>query len=126
MIKAGTATAACAALALGACATPSNKVAATYVSPTQYERWDCGVIGEEMQRVSARAAEVAGVQDQAATGDAVAMGVALVVFWPALFLVEGGAATEAELGRLKGQMDALQQVASSKSCGFQVQQAPAG
>jgi len=74
-----------------------------------------------MQRVSAKAAEVAGVQDDSATGDAVAMGVGLIVFWPALFFIEGGSSTEAELGRLKGQMDALEAVSIKKGCGHQVQ-----
>ena len=32
------------------------------------------------------------MQNQKATGDAVAMGVAVVVFWPALFLLKGDGA----------------------------------
>jgi hypothetical protein len=61
----------------------------------------------EAQAVSARAATAAGVQDQKATGDAVAMTVGLVVFWPALFFMKGDGAQAAEVGRLKGEMQAI-------------------
>jgi hypothetical protein len=46
-------------------------------------------LGEEAQRVSARAAEAAGAQDQMATNDTVATIVGVIVFWPALFMVKG-------------------------------------
>jgi hypothetical protein len=49
----------------------------------------------------------------------VATGVALIVFWPTAFFVKGDGATAAELGRLKGEFDALEQVAIQKGCGLQ-------
>ena len=42
-----------------------------------------------MARVSAKVTEVTGDQESAATTDAVAMGVGLVLFWPALFVLAG-------------------------------------
>ena len=76
-------------------------------------------IAEEASRVSRRAAEVAGVQDSQATKDSVVTGVAIVVFWPAAFFVGGDRASASELGRLKGEADALEQVSIRKSCGIQ-------
>jgi hypothetical protein len=54
-----------------------------------YENYTCRQLAEEAQRVSARAAQAAGVQDNKATGDAVAMGVGLIIVWPALFFIKG-------------------------------------
>jgi hypothetical protein len=58
----------------------------TYISPVTYETYTCPQLAEDAQRVSSRAAQAAGVQDQKATNDKVAMGVGLIIFWPALLL----------------------------------------
>jgi hypothetical protein len=105
------------AAAMGACASYSEKVPTSYVSPMIYENMSCKQIAEEASRVSRRAAEAAGVQDSQATKDSVVTGVAIVVFWPAAFFVGGDRGTAAELGRLKGEMDALEQASSKKNCG---------
>jgi hypothetical protein len=59
--------------------------------------------------------EIAGVQDDIAGDDAVAMGVGLVLLWPALFFIESDD-QHVELARLKGEFDALEQVAIQKDC----------
>ncbi len=118
----GIVTAAALAAATGACASYSEKVAATYVSPIIYENLTCRQIAEESARVSRRAAEAAGVQDSQATKDSVVTGVAIVVFWPAAFFVGGDKGNAAELARLKGEMDALEQTSIKKNCGIQFRQ----
>jgi hypothetical protein len=114
-------TAAALAAATGACASYSEKIPATYVSPVIYENLSCRQIAEA-SRVPRRAAEVAGVQDSQATKDSVVTGVAIVVFWPAAFFVGGDRASASELGRLKGEADALEQVSIKKNCGIQFRQ----
>ena len=69
----------------------------------------------ELERVSARVFEVTGKQQNAADGDAVATGVGVVLFWPALFFLAGSDHAD-ELGRLKGENDALERVAIEKKC----------
>jgi hypothetical protein len=108
-----TLTAACAVLA--ACATNPDKVSSSYISPLQYGNYDCDQIRAEMIRVSAKVSEISGVQKREATKDAVALGVGLVLFWPALFFMMGQDKKE-ELGTLKGQYDALQSAAIEKKC----------
>jgi hypothetical protein len=49
-------------------------------------------------------------------------GVAIVVFWPAAFFVGGDRASASELGRPKGEADALEQVSIKKNCGIQFRQ----
>jgi hypothetical protein len=107
---------------LAGCASKSSDVTASYVTPLQYQSFTCEQIGGEATRVSSRVAELSGVQDDKATNDAIATGVAIVVFWPAAFLVSGDGQTAAELGRLKGEFQALEQASIQKNCGFQFQQ----
>lgn len=101
------------------CASSSTEIQPQYVSHLQYQHLSCQQIGAEAQRVSRRVAEVSGVQDEKASSDAVATGVALVLFWPAAFFIKGDGATAAELGRLKGEFEALEQMSIQKRCGLQ-------
>ena len=112
---------------LAGCAKDANQVGETYVSPITYQTYTCPQLAEEAQRVAARAAEGAGVQDQKSTNDKVAMGVGLIIFWPALLFTKGNDENTAELARLKGSMDAIEQASIQKHCGIQFQHAqPAG
>jgi hypothetical protein len=111
------------ALTLAGCATRSGDIAAAYVSPIQYQSYSCGQLREEAARVSSRAAIASGAQDQNATSDAVATGVALVVFWPAAFMVKGNSANAQEVAQLKGDMDAIEQANIRKRCGIQFRKA---
>ena len=112
------------AVALAGCASKSGDIAPMYVSPVTYQNYTCAQIAQESQNVSARAAEYAGAQDSKRTSDQIATGVAIVVFWPAAFFLGGDGNTAAELARLKGQMQALEQASVQKNCGIQFRQAP--
>lgn len=107
-----------AALGSSACAQRSDSIAAAYVSPLTYESYSCEQLRGEATRVSARAIQATGAQNSKATGDAVATGVGLVLFWPALFLIRGDSNTAAELARLKGEMEAIEQISVRKRCGI--------
>jgi hypothetical protein len=96
----------------------------SYVAPIVDQNYDCTQLSEEARRVTTNAQRVAGVQDEKATNDAVATGVALVLFWPAAFFVSGGdGQTAAEFAKLRGQKEAIEQVAIQKKCGFSFQAA---
>ena len=92
-----------------ACARAPEKVVPSYVSPVLYQGLTCQQLGLEVTRVSSAAARATGQQGKQATTDKVVVGVGLVLFWPALFLVGGDDAQTAELARLKGEMDAIEQ-----------------
>ncbi len=113
--------AALAALVLAGCASRSAEITPAYVSPVMYQNHTCQQLAQEAQAVSARAAQVAGVQDQKRSNDAVATTVAVIVFWPAAFFVGGDGATAAELGQLRGQMVAIEQASIQKRCNIQFQ-----
>ena len=74
--------------------------------------------------MSSRAAQAAGAQDSQATKDPVATTVGVIVFWPSLFFIGGDKQNAAELARLKGEMEATEQVSIRKECGIQFRQAP--
>lgn len=105
------------------CASSSSEITPAYVSPVLYQSYTCQQLAEEAQAVSARAAQAAGVQDSARTRDAVATTAAVIIFWPAAFLVGGDKQTAAELAQLKGQMVAIEQASIQKKCGIQFQAA---
>jgi hypothetical protein len=100
---------------LTACATPPGKISASYVSPIQYQGYTCNQIDLELTRVTKEVSEVTGQQQKEADKDAVAMAVGLVIFWPALFFLIGEDKKE-ELARLKGEHQALQDIAKQKEC----------
>jgi hypothetical protein len=114
-----------AAAAVAGCASKSSEITPTYVSPVMYQSYTCKQLALEAQGVSARAAQVSGAQDSKRTNDQVATGVAIVVFWPAAFLVGGDGPMAAELAQLKGQMVAIEQASIQKKCGIQFQRDPA-
>jgi hypothetical protein len=113
-------------VSLVGCASYSEKIAPTYVSPMQYEAFNCRQLAEEAQRVSARAAQAAGAQDKQATSDTVATTAAIILFWPAAFFVGGDKQNAAELARLRGEMDAIEQTSVRKQCGLNFGGKPAG
>ncbi|RLA59263.1 MAG: metal ABC transporter ATP-binding protein, partial [Epsilonproteobacteria bacterium] len=57
-------------------------------------------------------------QDETSTKDAVAMGVGLVLFAPALLLLAAGEDEKVEIGHLKGEYAALKRSATRKKCKF--------
>jgi uncharacterized protein YceK len=106
---------------LAGCASKSSEITPAYVSPVLYQNYTCTQLAQEAQGVTARAAQVSGAQDQKRTNDQVATGVAIVVFWPAAFLVGGDGPMSAELAQLKGQMVAIEQASIQKKCGIKFQ-----
>lgn len=113
---------------LSGCATTSKDLAPTYVSPIQYQQYDCQQLTAELQRISTRVNQLSGRLDEAASNDKLLMGAGLLLFWPALFALGGTKTQEQEYSRLRGEYDAVNQSAIQKKCEGAVQppQAPAG
>lgn len=105
-------------VAVVSCASKADKISASYVSPTLYNSLTCAQLASEAQAVSARAAAAAGVQDKKAGQDAAITTVGIVLFWPALFFNNGDGASAAEVARLKGEMQAIEDASRRKGCGL--------
>lgn len=104
-------------VSLSACAKKSEDISAYYVSPVAYQSFSCKQLSEEAARVSQRAGVAAGVQDKKAKGDGTAVAASLL-FWPAVFFIKGDKETAAEVARLKGEMEAIEQANTAKNCGI--------
>jgi hypothetical protein len=114
-----------AASILAGCASRSGDIAEAYVSPLQYQSFSCGQLREEAARISARAAIASGAQDQNATNDTIATTAAVILFWPAAFMIKGNGANAQEIAQLKGDMDAIEQANIQKKCNIQFHRAAA-
>lgn len=103
-------------LLLSGCASSSEKISASYVSPVQFQSFDCSQLEAESMRIKTRVSELAGNLDKASTNDKWITAGGVLLFWPALFALGGNQAQEAEYARLKGEYDAIHQSAVSKKC----------
>jgi hypothetical protein len=110
--------------ALGGCASSSSDITPAYVSPVIYQGYTCKQLALEAQAVSTRAASLSGVQDSQRTKDQWTTAAAVVIFWPAAFMVSGDKQTAAELGQMKGQMVAIEQASIAKNCDIKFERPP--
>ncbi len=111
-------------MTMAGCAQKSEDIQGTYISPLMYQSYNCTQVEQEARRVSARAAQIAGVQDKKASNDAAATAAALILFWPAAFFIGGNKENAAELARLKGELEALEKTSIEKRCNIQFRAAP--
>lgn len=109
-----------ACLILSGCAKSTNEIQAQYVSPMAYQGYSCKQMQMEMQSLSQRVSEVSGQVNKTASNDNAQMGIGLVLFWPALFFLDGDTPQANEYARLKGEFEALEKAAIQKECGFKV------
>ena len=101
---------------LGACASRSGDVRPLAVSAADFASWNCGRVFDEIDRLQRRAAEVAYTVDERAGNNIVALGIGLIVFWPALLAMQSEGPEARELAALKGRDDALRRAADDKAC----------
>ena len=103
-------------LIVAGCATSAANISSSYVSPVQYQSYDCGQLASEGQRLQVRLDQLKTRLDQAAANDKAIAGVGLILFWPALFALGGTKDLEAEYARLKGEYSAVEQATIARKC----------
>lgn len=112
------------ALLIAGCASSPDKIGAVYVSPLQYQNYDCKQIVMEMERVGRRVGELQSNLKQKADSDSGKMAVGMILFWPALFFLDGNSVEAQEYARLKGERDTLEKVVIEKKCDIEKKPAP--
>jgi len=113
------------AVSLASCASHPDKIDSAYVSPLKYSKYDCDQISTEMDYVGQRTTKLYQKLESEREADNWQMGVGLVLFWPALFFLEGGDGPEAaEYSQLKGEFEALRKTSVEKKCGLETKQSP--
>ena len=68
--------------------------------------------------VNTKLNNISEAQDKTSNKDAVAMGVGLILFAPALLLLAAGDDDKIEIGHLKGEYEALKKNAIRKKCSY--------
>ena len=100
-----------------ACASNPDKIDAAYVSPLKYKDYDCDQLALEMDYVGQRTNKLYQRLKAERTADNWQMGIGLLIFWPTLFLLEGGDGPEAaEYAQLKGNFEALRSNSVQRKC----------
>ena len=99
------------------CASSPEDIPTAHVSPVQYSHYDCQQIAMEMRHVGRRVNELYYDLENEAGKDSGQMALGLLLFWPALFFLEGGDDARAgEYAHLKGKRIALEDAAVMKKC----------
>ena len=108
------------ALTLVGCASSPDKIDAAYVSPLTYKDYDCDQLALEMGYIGQRTNKLYQRLGAERNKDNWQMGLGLILFWPSLFLLEGGDGPEAaEYAQLKGEFEALRTNAVQRKCGLE-------
>ncbi len=107
-----------AALTVAACASNPDKLGTQQVSSYKYINYNCTQLSMQLDNKNARLSSLYTQLKKERDADEIQVGVGLLLFWPTLLFVEGGDGPEAaEYSRLKGEVQAIQEVMINKSCG---------
>lgn len=110
---------------VAACASQPDSIEARYVSPITYKNWTCEQLVDERKRLESEVRRITGLQKENADADAALMGVGLILFWPALFGLAATKDRKEDLGKLKGEYDAVGEQMKMKGCAPPPPSAPA-
>ena len=104
-------------LVIASCASSPDEIATASVSTIQYKNYSCEQVSMELDRVQTRVNQLHGTLKKKSDNVNAQMAVGMILFWPALFFLEGGDGPQAqEYARLKGEAEALQKVSTRKTC----------
>ena len=99
------------------CATHPSQIDGSYVSSMTFAEYECQELNLLMAGMKERSDYLYKSQSAKSRADKWKMGVGLVLFWPALFALEGGDGLHAsEYAKLKGEYEALQALSLQKGC----------
>ena len=106
-------------ISLTGCAHDTSEIRAEYIPSYAYDNLECDSLRVEAHRIIRQTEEVARrVNDDADTDD-MQMALGAVIFWPALLFLEGEETHHTrEYARLKGHMNAIEEVSIRKNCGI--------
>ena len=105
------------AVTLSGCAASSGNNRTTYISPAQFQTYNCDELLAEIERIQTRVSQLTGKpDDKTPAKDKWILGADLSLSWAALFALGGTKEQEAEYVQLKSEYDAIQQWAIAKQC----------
>lgn len=105
-----------AAASVAGCAEKSSKIAATPVPVSSYSTKSCPQLMAESHKVQLQLADYSGKQDAERAKDTAWMWGGGLIFIPAMAMAATGEDYEAEIGRLKGESEALNTTPAARRC----------
>ena len=102
-------------MVLVGCSKHSKNIEATYISPLQFQHLECSQVAEELNRIEESLAEVVKIHDDEHGKDVAAV-IGTLVLWPAALMFAGGGDRKEEISRYRGEVKALEEVATQKDC----------
>ena len=96
---------------LSACVSNPANITAAYINHAQYTSLPCDEVQAELQRVSAREADLTTRQGHNFAADTFLLTAGLVVFWPALLLMPLTTDRKPEIAQMRGEKEALERAA---------------
>ena len=108
----------CTAFTVGACsdAQKSSEVPASYVPTSKYEDMSCRNLRVEGERLRASLGNLEASVDKAYKQDKNMEAVTWILFWPAVFAMDGNDAEARQLADAKGEAEAIRAAQLSKGC----------
>lgn len=104
------------ALTLSACAKGAEQVTSNHVPSQMYSSESCTSLRQKQAEIVYDVNTLTGKQNSKARTDAIAVGVGVVLFWPALFLLAKDAGNTQALADAKGRYETIDRVGKSKGC----------
>lgn len=123
--RAGRLSAAALLFTAAACAPRPESISARYVSPVTYQGYQCDQLLAENARLFSELNRVSELQRENATGDAVMLTVGLVILWPVLIGMAATKDRKDEVGKLKGEYEAVEMQLKMKQCPAAIPGVPA-
>ena len=103
-------------IVLSGCSKQPELISPAYTSPLEYQHLICPQIQTEIGRVRRSLDEFMAAHRKEASKDAAALTVGLILFAPAALFMLGGGDKKDEISRLKGEFNALEEIAIQKQC----------
>jgi len=103
-------------LLVSGCAKTPDRITATYVSPALFQEQSCTTLLAERNRIVTELDQLVAGQQKASATDAVATGIALVLFWPAALTLGVTKDNASALSSAKGHYDAISTAMQQKGC----------
>ena len=105
-----------ATLLLAGCAHSANEITADYVSPLEYDHYNCKQLHKELKRVSTKVRQLSYKVDRKAKNDQIKTTIGVLVFFPTLFFLDGNSPEARQYAQLKGQYKAISDAMQAKKC----------
>ena len=102
---------------LVSCASAPGDLGSQYVPASTYSNLTCDKISASLRTKNNRLSNLYATLDKKRSTDNIQTGLGLLIFWPALFFLEGGDGPDAaEYRKLKGEVEALGEASINKGC----------